>query len=156
MFPISVNVSLITDQISNPPANAYYKKCIYNKTNMKEKALCEWVDSVVDYYNKICNNCMKREGTYPIVISWSDQTDFETLGRALPQKFKCNIQLAINENWEYDNGMKFRTTVLHEIGHCYGLDHDSDVRSLMYPSHNSSFTENDVLRFVHLLERIAN
>ena len=148
MIPIAIDISILADRLSDPPKNAYYSKCVYDKNNFEQKALCDWVDQVVDHYDKICNNCMKRKGSYPITISWSKQSDKGTLGQALPGKFKCDIELAIDENWVYDGGMKFRTTVLHEIGHCYGLEHDMDPTSLMYPSHNPGFTEKDVLRFV--------
>lgn len=152
---ISVNIALLTDYLAKPHANAYYKKCVYDKNDLKQKVLCDWVDQVVDHYNSLCNNCMKREGTYPITISWGEQASEGTLGHAIPGKFRCDIELAINENWVYDGGMKFRTTVLHEIGHCYGLEHDMDPTSLMYASHNPGFTENDVLRFVERLKRLA-
>lgn len=156
MAPISVHVSLMLDEVVDPPKNAYYSKCVYAEGNAQQKTLCDWVDQVVSYYDRSCNHCMKREGKYPITIGWSDQSKDGTLGHAIPGKFSCKIELAIEENWVYDGGMKFRTTVLHEIGHCYGLEHDNDINSLMYPSHNPGFTENDVLRFVERLKRLAN
>lgn len=156
MMPIAVNIAILTDNAANPPKNAYYSKCVYNEKDFKQKALCDWVDQVVDHYNKICDNCMKRQGSYPITIGWSEQSKEGTLGHALPGKFRCDIELASDEDWVYDGGMKFRTTVLHEIGHCYGLEHDMDISSLMYPSHNPAFTEQDVLRFVERLKALAN
>lgn len=155
MVPVAINLANIVDYISNPPVNAYYSKCVYDTNDLRQKSLCEWVDRVVDYYDKICNNCMKRKGSYPIVIQWSDQSKKDTLGNAFAGKFKCKIELAINEDWIYDGGMKFRTTVLHEIGHCYGLKHDKDPESIMYPNHNPSFTEDHVLKFVKQLQTIA-
>lgn len=149
-------MSSLTDKIANPPKNAYFSKCVYDGNNFEQKALCDWVNQVVDDYNAICDNCMKREGSYPVTISWSNQSKTGTLGVAHTGKFKCDIELAIDEDWVYDGGMKFKTTVLHEIGHCYGLEHDMDTTSLMYPSHNPSFTEQDVLRFVERLKRLSS
>lgn len=155
MIPIAVNIAIVTDIVANPPKNAFYQKCVATPGDAAQKVLCDWVNQTVEYYDKKCNNCMKREGSYPITISWSDQSKEGTLGHAIPGKFACKIELATNENWVYDGGMKFRTTVLHEIGHCYGLEHDLDPKSLMYPSHNPDFTEQDVLLFVERLERLA-
>lgn len=155
MIPIAIYSSKFTDEIADPPKNAYYKKCSASMFDKKQQMLCEWVDQTIDYYNQKCDNCMKREGTYPITISWGNQSKDGTLGQAVQDKFDCKIELAINEDWIYDDGMKFRSTVLHEIGHCYGLDHESDPNSLMYPSHNPGFTEKDVLRFIDRLKNIS-
>lgn len=153
---VAFMISLVATVVADPPRNAYFKKCVAAPGDVQQKILCDWVEETVKYYDKKCKHCLTREeGTYPITISWGNQTGAGTLGHALPGKFECRIELAINENWVYDGGMKFRTTVLHEIGHCYGFDHDGDPSSLMYPSHNPGFTEQDVLRFMKRLERIA-
>ena len=42
-----------------------------------------------------------------------------------------DLHFDVDEDWGVDNGGFFLETMLHEIGHCLGLDHEDDVDAIM-------------------------
>lgn len=69
----------------------------------------------------------------------------DVLGATIMQYFDCYIELtpeSLTPNY-------FKSTVSHEIGHCFGLDHTKNVHDIMYFEANDSenHSEEDWERF---------
>lgn len=44
-----------------------------------------------------------------------------------------NFALIQVNDWHLPSGYTLQNALLHEMGHAYGLDHNSDSKTLMYP-----------------------
>lgn len=61
----------------------------------------------------------------------NDQLFFVTLGLAGDVHFDADEPFAVNSNDSFK--VDFNWISLHELGHSLGLDHSSDINSVMFP-----------------------
>lgn len=74
------------------------------------------------------------DGNYPITINFEHfgEEDKDNLGYALVDNNSCEIFLSLKEKWTRE---KFNLTLYHELGHCFGLEHD-DPAAIMEADYN--------------------
>ena len=70
--------------------------------------------------------------------------------------FHCVVTLNDSMNWnKYE--LKLRTTILHELGHCYGFWlHDDDPSSIMYWSDNEWIDQDSITAFLVRMKARGN
>lgn len=75
------------------------------------------------------------QGNYPISITFDNfrEEDAEDLGYALVDNDNCEIFLNLKEKWTRE---KLNLTLYHELGHCFGLEHD-DSAAIMEAEYNN-------------------
>jgi len=54
---------------------------------------------------------------------------------------KCSIQLDRSERWTLDNNLPYsvQPVITHEVGHLFGLHHENDESTIMFPYYRNDF-----------------
>ena len=54
-----------------------------------------------------------------------------------------------SEYFSYVSDVTIRSTIIHELGHCIGIDHSPNENDIMYymVKHSDKMTKNDIKRF---------
>lgn len=84
-----------------------------------------------------------NNGDYQISISAEkmSKADQDSVAFALINNNRCKIILNLDEKWNED---KIKLVLFHELGHCFGLDHD-DLISVMNSEYEDEFLQDQSL-----------
>ena len=59
----------------------------------------------------------------------------DTLAHTQYLDYRCLIEIDETSTITNSSPTDLEYVILHELGHCYGLDHSSDPTSVMYPTY---------------------
>lgn len=136
-----------------PAPRTIYIKEINLKPSLKRR-----VESLIKHYDELTGEALfNRVGSSPIRISQAkiDQSKNEPgvmiLALATVYFNKCNIVLD-EKKWD-EHSLQY--VLLHELGHCYGYDHDLKPSRVMSGYYTTTLMEADEKEFLYELKTRA-
>jgi len=115
------------------PRNAYIDGCVITGNIDEDFAFCEYIMASLSIADSNTSNSLFREGKYPITIKLVPDLG-EAIGVAYVGFTSCDIKISAQLFLVSQDPKVINAVIYHEVGHCYGLDHSDDKKSLMYPS----------------------
>jgi len=115
-------------------------------------------DRTFDYlreYDQNTNRSLFRLGLRPIRVIMG-HTDYPILAFAKVGFFSCEVTISNNIEWNKRKEMLLKSTLLHELGHCYLFDHVEDPNDLMYFENSEKITEDTLKKFYIKLNKRAH
>lgn len=139
------------------PKRAHYDGCAVSSTDVygEESLLCSYANLVVESINYGCQECLLREGSYPVTIKYRRGLLVGgTLAFSIVGISECQITIDADYAVLPGRGEDLRNTILHEIMHCYGIDHNLDnPKSVMYPSSSGEITQEEIQKAIEFLTK---
>ena len=156
-YTLAINISYTVGRIINPK-RAYYNGCLLTNSlkDSNETGLCLYANHFVEKVDILTESSLTRDGSYPITITFVHGLQKnKILGISHIYPLKCDIE--IDQDYALSTIEELDIILLHEILHCYGVDHDKDnIRSVMYPSSNGLTTIEEFAKALVLLHKQAN
>ncbi len=105
----------------------------------------EQVNEAIKFLNENAGEVfITYSGNRPLIIK-KDFLEGTDMGYANPRTYQCIIGLDTDSDLVRAEPRLIQYILIHQLGHCYGLDYSSDPNSVMYPTFDGILDNNNDL-----------
>jgi hypothetical protein len=113
-------------------------------------------DPVIEQYlniiNEVCEGCIFKDPgffSYKVTVRFKELENPAYMGLAHINPFYCTIDLP--PSYKNTGEVEMFLTLLHEVGHCAGFEHDSAIDSVMSP-YSGNISLDNIVYFIELMK----